>query len=608
MASSASAAAVVPGAAALDRIFSETTTVAIELGEMAQKIIESEAAAAPREESWFTGPDLDAMKELASHTLFLFDDDSLRAAAGAETVLQPTPDGAAVNLTFVPNPTGAGASNAIVLADAATRIKGAMRGVAEPGAQLGVVGGGAAKLRLPAALDGSIEKICLSIPGVIDDENISTDQLASWLGRPWERPVRVVRETDTVRLTALQRARGAQKVQLPRDGAAARALAALSGGGLDLVTPGGESPAVTLGEFVAGLCEYAKAPRVVLSLGSQRERPADPALRPRSGLFLVDVLERAFASLEAVLASRLDTTWLSARGRLARAPVGIVALSSRERVLGAALRKELMAALAEQQIRADPASAPAPAISPNSQFAQLTAQYTSLSSSILQIQQRVAAGASLGSALQAVGSTAPPPALPPSLSGAGPPAVAALFPPPGMPPAGRLPPPPYPPGMPPAGMLPPPPYPPGMPPPMLPPPSGLPPGMPPPGMPPPGMPPPGTLPGLDTVFVRAFVVPGETDADVILRELGGTGARDNLLRAAKADMAGLTMGSATQSLRMMSRAFAVALPRVSGLWTPPSAPPASWAEAVDRILDFGFTVSTAATSNPGVPIAAACRR
>ena len=73
MASSASAAAVVPGAAALDRIFSETTTVAIELGEMAQKIIESEAAAAPREESWFTGPDLDAMKELASHTLFLLE-------------------------------------------------------------------------------------------------------------------------------------------------------------------------------------------------------------------------------------------------------------------------------------------------------------------------------------------------------------------------------------------------------------------------------------------------------------------------------------------------------------------------------------------------------
>ena len=253
MASSASAAAVVPGAAALDRIFSETTTVAIELGEMAQKIIESEAAAAPREESWFTGPDLDALKELASHTLFLFDDDSLRAAAGAETVLQPTPDGAAVNLTFVPNPTGAGASNAIVLADAATRIKGAMRGVAEPGAQLGVVGGGAAKLRLPAALDGSIEKICLSIPGVIDDENISTDQLASWLGRPWERPVRVVRETDTVRLTALQRARGAQKVQLPRDGAAARALAALSGGGLDLVHARGGKPGGRTGRVRGGL-------------------------------------------------------------------------------------------------------------------------------------------------------------------------------------------------------------------------------------------------------------------------------------------------------------------------------------------------------------------
>ena len=40
MASSALAAGGAPGAAAFDRIFSETSTVAIELSEMAQRVIE----------------------------------------------------------------------------------------------------------------------------------------------------------------------------------------------------------------------------------------------------------------------------------------------------------------------------------------------------------------------------------------------------------------------------------------------------------------------------------------------------------------------------------------------------------------------------------------
>ena len=69
MATLASTAAVAPGAAAFDRIFSETATVVTELGEMAQKVIETEAAAAPREQSWFDEPDLDALKKLTGHTL-----------------------------------------------------------------------------------------------------------------------------------------------------------------------------------------------------------------------------------------------------------------------------------------------------------------------------------------------------------------------------------------------------------------------------------------------------------------------------------------------------------------------------------------------------------
>ena len=102
MATLASTAAVAPGAAAFDRIFSETATVVTELGEMAQKVIETEAAAAPREQSWFDEPDLDALKKLTGHTLYLLDDDTLRVTADPEASVTPAPGDGAMELTFTP--------------------------------------------------------------------------------------------------------------------------------------------------------------------------------------------------------------------------------------------------------------------------------------------------------------------------------------------------------------------------------------------------------------------------------------------------------------------------------------------------------------------------
>ena len=135
------------------------------------------------------------------------------------------------------------------------------------------------------------------------------------------------------------------------------------------------------------------------------------------------------------------------------------------------------------------------------------------------------------------------------------------------------------------------------------PPPGLPPTMPPPGFPHTGATPPGTatrLAGIDPSFATSFLVAGVTDYDAILAAPGGTGARDNFLRAAKADMAGLTISESSQSIRLMSHAFGKALPRVlaAGAWQLPSVPPTSWGEACSRVLDFGFAVSTLGAANP----------
>ena len=102
-------------------------------------------------------------------------------------------------------------------------------------------------------------------------------------------------ETGGARVTLVtSRAKGL--AQLAPTGALVQALSVL-GSTTSMLTPQHKCSALTLGEMLCGLTSRAdKTVEVVLAFGTQLQRPADPALRPRSGLLLVDTMERAFSS------------------------------------------------------------------------------------------------------------------------------------------------------------------------------------------------------------------------------------------------------------------------------------------------------------------------
>ena len=535
----------------------------------------------------------------AAGSLWRYAGDRIIATVSTNVVV-PSPTGGA-EIAFVLEQ-GSGAQAAIVLERPAaiTQVQSVMAGVLNE-TNLQIVGGAPAKLSLEVDANSYVTKLLLSVPGVLPEQAVTPDDLAVWLGRPWEAPTRRVTEVDDQRLAALLRTSSAQTMQLRVGGALQRTLASLAPF-TNLVTPAGVVGLPDIASFVCGVVGHSgNADKLIIAQAALLLEPGRADIRPQCGLLFADVVESGFTAMDSLLRTEWPAVLLEALQTAARFPaVAQGAGVSRARMVGDALRRAALAALAQRDYVGPLGSSIVPGGQQQQQPSPLgdrnvrpRLQQSPDSAFRAQVQQHVASGASLDDALRAVqAQRAPvyappgplPPPLPPSLGGMLPPTAPAGFP---VGPQGTAPPM----GLPvlPLGMMPPPPY----PPPGMPWPHGA--MMPPPSLPPPAMPPQGAV----TTFARCFLVGGAVggDPDGALAALGGPPVRDKFLGLAKVDMTGLPLGDASDSLDLMESAFNFILPRTTN-WLTPTFPPVSADEVRSRVNGFIFAVSTSTQANP----------
>ena len=326
-------------------IFGPTSVVANELSQIAHTVIKEKASAAPRSVNIFQHDTAEQLTTWAAGSLWRYQNDVLVATVAKNVVVPSPAGGAEVAFSLMP---GSGAQAHIVLERpaASQQVVGVMANVLLDDQPLTIQGGAAASIRLEINAQSFVDRIMLSVPGVLPEHAVTPSELAAWLGKPWEVPTRRVVEVDDAKLGALLRACSAQTMQLRQGGGLDRTLSALAPFAT-LVTPAGVVTLPDLAGFASGVIAFTgNDDKLIVAQGTALQEPGRADLRPQCGTLFSDAIETAFD----MLVSLLGTAWPAAVLEALQTAVRMPAVSrgagvSRGRIIGNALRRAVLAAL-----------------------------------------------------------------------------------------------------------------------------------------------------------------------------------------------------------------------------------------------------------------------